>query len=125
MAQLGHNLIVSLDGTALAGAKSCTFTCEADVNEISSPSQGQYKQYYVSRKSWKVSTSHLVTGVKADILRVGQTYTLKFGLRDSATDYLTGNAICRTCRIDGTDGSLAKGSFEFIGNGALTGPPSS
>lgn len=120
MAILGNNLIVTQGGTAIASAKSCSFSHDCDVREISDPSQGSYKQFVVSRKSWKVSVSTLVTAVKTPLLQVGESYTLTFGLRGSGSDLVTGTAICTACKIDAARGSLAKGSFEFVGNGSLS-----
>ena len=120
MALLGNNLIVSLGGSAIASSKSCSITFECGVTEVSSPVQGSYKNYVTNRKSWKVTTSYLVTGVKTSLLRVGQSYTLSFGVRGDASDKVSGTAICTTAKIDGARGALAQGSFEFVGNGELT-----
>lgn len=120
MVLLGNNLIVSLDGTAIASAKSCSITFDCDVTEVSSSSQGTFKHYITNRKSWKVTTSYLVTAVKTSLLRVGQSYTLTFGVRADNSDKVSGTAVCVTAKLDGARGALAQGSFEFIGNGSLS-----
>lgn len=56
----GKNLIISANGIVIAGAKSCDVEVECDTIAISSPTDGQWEHRIVGRKSWKVSTSHLV-----------------------------------------------------------------
>jgi predicted secreted protein len=56
----GKNLIISANGNVIAGAKSCDVEVECDTIPTSSPTDGQWEHKIVGRKSWKVSTSHLV-----------------------------------------------------------------
>lgn len=56
----GKNLIISANGIVIAGAKSCDVEVECDTIPTSSPTDGQWEHRIVGRKSWKVSTSHLV-----------------------------------------------------------------
>jgi predicted secreted protein len=56
----GKDLIISANGTVIAGAKSCDVEVECDTIPTSSPTDGQWEHKIVGRKSWKVSTSHLV-----------------------------------------------------------------
>ena len=120
MAIQGRNLIVSLDGTAIAMAKNCTFTHECDLHEVSSPGASDYKTFIKERRSWKVTAGYLCGDVKTGLMKVGSTVTLTFGLRNSVSDRVSGTAICTKCQIVGTVGNLASGSFEFTGSGALT-----
>lgn len=115
----GNNLIIMLGGAAIASAKSCSISYDCDVKEISDPTTGLYKRFVTVRKSWRVSVSYLVTAIKAPLLKVGTSVTLTFQLRDGS-ETATGTAICTSCKIDGTRGSLAKGSFEFQGTGELS-----
>ena len=56
----GKNLIISANGSVIAGAKSCDIEVDCDTIPTSSPTDGQWEHRIVGRKSWKVSTSHLV-----------------------------------------------------------------
>lgn len=119
MATLGNNLIVLLDGVAIAAAKSCTIDRSVSTIETSSPMDGADRTYLVGRKSWKVTVNTLVTSAKDFVLNVGQTYTLTFGDRTTASDRLSGTAICTHAKVTGTKFNLCQGSFEFLGTGPL------
>ena len=121
MATLGNNLIVSLGGTAIAMAKSCTFLHNCDVHETSSPGSSAYKTFLPERKDWKVTIGYLVgASIKDGLMQVGTTVNLSFGIRGSVTERVSGTAICTKCQIQGTVGNLANGSFEFVGSGELS-----
>ena len=70
----GTNLIISADGKVLAGAKSCSVDVDAETIKTSSPSDGQWEHSIAGRKSWSVSTGHLMpmtTNVADTIEAVG------------------------------------------------------
>lgn len=56
----GNDLIISIDGSALAAAKSCSVEVNAETIKIASPTDGAWEKSIVGRKSWSVSTSHLL-----------------------------------------------------------------
>ena len=120
MAQLGNNILVYLNGTAIAGTKSNEIQTDCDTIEVTNASSAQWRQFMAGRKQWTVSTGFLVLA-GADIkklLNVGTTYTLRF--RDRAgTSILQGQAIMKHCKISAARGSLATGSFTFQGSGEL------
>jgi predicted secreted protein len=120
MAQLGNNILVYLNGTAIAGTKSNEIQTECDMIEVTNQNSAQWRQYLAGRKNWSVSTGFLVLAA-ADtkkLLNVGTTYTLRF--RDRAgTSILQGQAIMKQCKISAARGSLATGSFTFQGSGEL------
>lgn len=121
MAANGNTLLVYLGSSAIAGTKSNEIQCGCETIEVSSPTQGQWRSFIVGRKEWSVNVSYLVaaaTDVGNNILRVGQTYTLRMYNR-TGTLILLGQAICTTCKITATRGNLITGSFVFKGNGAL------
>ena len=123
MAILGNNILIFRDGTAIAGTVSNEVQAAADMIEKSSPTSGDWKEYLSGRKEWSVNVSFLVLenlDVR-DLLTVGTTYTLKFRGRDSADNTgVTGQAILKVCKITATIGNIAQGSFQFVGNGALS-----
>ena len=120
MAQNGNNILVYLNGTAIAGTKSNEIQTECDMIEVTNQNSAQWRQYLAGRKNWSVSTGFLVLAA-ADtkkLLNVGTTYTLRF--RDRAgTSILQGQAIMKQCKISAARGSLATGSFTFQGSGEL------
>ena len=116
----GRNLIVKWDGTAIAGARSCELNVQSDTIEVSSPTQGLWRDYIAGRKGWTVTCGQLVTEVENNIDMVGERVTLRFGKRDD-TDYVEGYAIVTSWKATGNIGSLTQGSFSFQGCGPLTG----
>ena len=56
----GNDLIISIDGSALAAAKSCSVEVNAETIKVASPTDGAWEKSIVGRKSWSVSTSHLL-----------------------------------------------------------------
>lgn len=121
----GNNILVYSGGTPIAAMKSNEIQSESDLIEISTPTSSQWREFLGGRKSWSISVSYLVladAGVK-DLLKVGNTYTLKVkGRNASDADAVEGNAIMRTCGIRATWGNLVAGTFTFIGNGELAVP---
>ena len=123
MAQLGNNILVFLNGTAIAGTKSNEIQTDCEMIEITNMTSAQWRQFIAGRKQWTVSTGFLVLA-GADItklLTVGTTYTLQF--RDRAgSNIIEGQAILKTCKISATRGNLATGAFSFQGTGELAVP---
>lgn len=56
----GRNLIIKQNGFVIAGSKSCHIKVGCDLQEVSSPTTGQWKEFMAMRKSWSVTTSHLL-----------------------------------------------------------------
>lgn len=59
----GKNLIISANGSVIAGAKSCTLNIDCEKIKVSSPTDGQWEHVIAGMKSWSLSTSHLLDGV--------------------------------------------------------------
>lgn len=116
----GNNILIYMNGSAIAGTKSNDVQTECETIEISSPSIGDWRAFMAGRKSWSVQTSFLVTATSSvrQLLNVGTSYTLVF--RDRTNTYsVSGTAILTTCKITATRGNLCTGSFAFQGTGAL------
>lgn len=56
----GRNLIIAINGSTIAGAKSCSVDVQADTIKVSSPTDGEWEHIIAGRKSWQVQTSHLM-----------------------------------------------------------------
>ena len=123
MATLGNNILVLMGGTAIAGTKSNEIQVDCETIEIASSTDQGWTHYLAGRKSWSLTVSWLLLA-NTDVrkaLQVGSSVTIKFKGR-SATDAngLSGSAIIRTCKISAVRGNIATGSFQFVGNGALS-----
>ena len=118
----GRDLLISIGQHAFAYVKSCEIETSCDTIEVTSTNQGTWKNYIIGRKSWKVRCSYLVvdTEMNSRLLTTGTNVTLYINIRSVGTQRLTGSAVCTSCHITGTTGSLTNGSFEFIGNGPLS-----
>lgn len=121
MAYNGNDIIILKDGTAIAGSRTQGIKVGAETIEVSSATQGQWKNFIAGRKEWSVPVGYLVTAYSGirDVLQVGNSFTLVIRDRGN-TATLTGTAILETCEIEFDKGHLVKGSFKFKGTGALT-----
>ena len=59
----GRNLIIAINGSTIAAAKSCSVDVQADTIKVSSPTDGEWEHIIAGRKSWQVQTSHLMPNV--------------------------------------------------------------
>lgn len=121
MALNGNTLFIAT-GTStvpIAGTRSNEIQVDGETIEISSATQGTWREFIAGRKEWSVTVGWLVLTNAAvqKLLYVNQSYTLKF--RTTGTAYLTGTAIMTNCKISATRGSLVQGSFTFKGTGPL------
>lgn len=126
----GNDILLMVDGEAVASAKTCNIDVQCDTIEFASPTSGTWKEFIAGRSSWSASIGYLVTSVKAPILKVGATVAMKIGsvtegTRTVSTDAITGTAICTHAKINANRGSLAQGSWQFKGTGQLVEVPSS
>ena len=76
----GRNLIIKAGGVAIAAAKSCDINVQCEEIETASPSTGAWRTALTGRKSWKVSTGQLVTGLLSDLALVGTTVSLEVSI---------------------------------------------
>lgn len=123
-------MIISLDGTAIAAAKSCEIEVSAEKEKITAPNDstnGEWECHRTGRKSWQVTVGTLLiaastssTAMTSALLCVGNSYTLTCEIDGYSSDYVSGTASCTRCRITGTRGNLCAGSFVFEGNGELS-----
>ena len=74
----GKNIILKMNGMAIAAAKSCEVNVSAGTIPTASPSDGAWESSIPGRKSWSASCSHLVKEIADSTAMVGQTVTLTF-----------------------------------------------
>ena len=122
MAVLGNNIIVYMNGQAVAGTKSDEIQVESDTIEVASETDQDWVHRIAGRKSWSLNVGWLVLA-NQDVrkaLLVGSSVTIKIkGRGESDANGLSGSAILRTCKVTAIRGNLATGSFAFVGNGPL------
>ena len=122
MAINGNNIIITLNGTAIAGTKTNEIQREMETIEITSATDSNWKSFVTGRKSWSFTSGFLLLE-NADVrklLTVGTKYNIIIKPRNSETrDQLTGSAILTSCKISASRGKLSTGAFTFIGTGPL------
>lgn len=122
----GNNIIVLMDGVAIAAAKSCTITKRVEAIETANSVDGRAKSYIPGLREWSVSVRALITSMPDFFANPGQTVTLSIVVRDNngnyTTDRVKGDAIIESAKITGTVGNLATAEVKFLGTGALERP---
>lgn len=78
----GKDLIIMADGVALAAAKSCDIEVNCNAIPVSSPTSGDWEDSIPGRKSWKVTTNHLVMSAASMLLKVSRIVTLRMKVAD-------------------------------------------
>jgi hypothetical protein len=118
----GRNLIIYANGVAIAAAKSCSLSMEADTLETAGVDAGA-KSYMSGRKDWSVKVGNLVTSVQGHFAPIGAMLRLSMVICDElgnpTSDRLTGEAFVTGADVTGTVGHLVQGSFSFKGSGQL------
>jgi predicted secreted protein len=123
MAVLGNNIIVYMNGQAIAGTKSDELSVDCETIEIASATDQAWTHHLAGRKSWSLTVGWLVLANQdvRKVLLAGSVVTIKIkGRGESDSSGVTGAAILKTVKITATRGNLAQGSFAFVGNGPLT-----
>ena len=107
----------SLD--VVAGGRTDKIQTDCETIPISSSTDSEWQHFIAGRKSWSIQVSWLLTNGRAveDVLKVGETYTLRFGNR--AGGGVQGSAILKTCVVSADINTLVNGSFAFQGTGPL------
>jgi hypothetical protein len=113
----GKNLIVSVDGTAVAAAKSCEISRETEMIETCSVTSGADKEFYPGKSSWGVTVNFFVIDPGV-VIYTNQKVTL------SCNGSTLGDAYVKSCQITGTVGNLCQGVMSFQGTGAMGGSSS-
>lgn len=119
----GRNLILALNNTAIAAAKSCSLKVQQNFIEACSPTSGRTKKKIPTDYSWDLScdclmatpayADSIVEMVKNGTMVTIQFYDITLGL------YRYGNAYVVNATIDGSVGSLSKLSISLTGSEEL------
>lgn len=117
----GNDIIVILNGEAIAATKSDELQVGCESIPISSPTTGDWTDAIAGRKSWSLTTGFLIANQLKffdGIDMVGMYVILRIKHRTGTTWY-EGTALCTQFRVTATRGNLAQGSFAFQGKGKL------
>lgn len=113
--------------TAIALTRSDEIIVDGEVIEIASSSAAdhEWKRHIAGRKEWSLNVSWLVSAVSdiEKVLLTSSRLKIHIGARGGYSGGgggLTGFCIVKTAKASMVRGSLANGSFVFIGDGALT-----
>lgn len=112
----GRDLIISINGTPVAAARSCEISVDDDMIEVTSPVAGRAKAYRAGRYGWTVDVSFLAISTQF-VYSNGQQVSMS--CKVGSTTHLTGNVIIQRRKLTGPVGSLSQGSYTLIGTGAL------
>ena len=99
----GENLTLSLNGTIVAAAKSCTLEFSQELIEVASPVSGADQQYIPGKRGWTVSTDGLCETMEyVGKLQAGLflKYTLRFYDKDLSI-YHSGSCYIKSLRVSG------------------------
>lgn len=118
----GRNLIVALDGVAVAGSKSCSLQLSQNFIEACAPNSGRVHEKIPTTYEWSVSVDCLVPNSNLpvslkDKLIAGTKCLLTF--TDGDGDNRAGFVYVKSCDESGTVGSLATFKASFEPSGAL------
>ena len=118
----GRNLIVALDGVAVAGAKSCSLQLSQNFIEACAPNSGRVHEKRPTTYEWSVSVDCLVPNSNLpvslkDKLIAGTKCLLTF--TDGDGDNRAGFVYVKSCDENGPVGSLATFNASFESSGAL------
>lgn len=79
----GGYLIVKADGVAIAKSKSCEIQINTKEIETAPTSNGNWETSIIGRKSWRVTTNHLVVSMVKSAQMTGTTVSLSMELKDN------------------------------------------
>ena len=119
---LGKNLIVALDGVAVAGAKSCKLNLSQNFKEVCSPTEARVMEKIPTTYDWGISVDCLIPSSN---LSVSLTDKLIKGTKcfitftDGSGQNRAGFVYVKNCDEGGNIGSLATFSASFESSGAL------
>ena len=79
----GRDLVIKVGGVAVAAARSCDIQIQAATIDKSSASDGGWEHHETGRKSWSITTSHLVRSLVNMASMVGNNVNISVGIDGS------------------------------------------
>lgn len=117
----GKDMVVTVDGKSVAGAVDCQLTISVGTRRVASPTTRRYADNMARRKSWQVTTSHLLNldnQIEVTSL-IGKKVHVTMKKSQGNLSY-TGWAWVSKVDAKATDKKIANGAFTFTGTGKLT-----
>jgi hypothetical protein len=96
----GKDLIVSIDGNANMASKSCTLNVSAKSIVKTSPTSGDWEEVLSGKKSWSLTTNHLVKKGEGGSAPIGNLYNSQFYFGNSTADGWKARGHCGGLRVD-------------------------
>ena len=117
----GNDIIVILNGDAIAATKSDELQVACEGIPISSPTTGDWTDVIAGRKSWALTTGFLIAATPRffDCIDMVGMYVILRIKHRTGTVWYEGTALCSQFRVTATKGNLLQGSFSFQGKGKL------
>lgn len=138
---LGKDLMLFIDGKAIALASSCKLSLSAETIDTQSKDSGIWTEKDIKKLSWNASSENLFSAdVDANsydalfaLMLAHKAVTLRFGISNSVevnempeagwtlkTGAYTGKAVITSLEANAPDGDKATLSISFEGTGALS-----
>ena len=121
---LGKKLILAINGSPLAAARSCNIQQSQSFIQVASPTAARWKQVVPEALEWNISADCLIGTFDAyntldQAWRNGTALTIRY--YDSEYNCnKTGTAYIANLNLEGPTGSLAKMSVQLQGSGELS-----
>lgn len=123
----GHDLLVYVNGTAVAGSKTCKLAVKHDPRDCSTKDSNGWEKKGTGKRSWTVSVDGLVafdaTNGVDDLMTLitnRTQVTLKFSTETSQHGYWTGQGFLESLDVDAPDQESVNYSASFAGSEAVT-----
>lgn len=112
----GNNIILLKNGVAVGAVVSNDVQTDGEHIEVASNTDGGWREFLPSRKSWVMTATCLVLSstIFANMIQAGQTFTMKTRDRQDRNN-VHGLAKLEECRITATRGQIVQGYFKFKG----------
>jgi len=112
----GRNLIIKVNGTAIAGARSCDINISGEEIEVASATQSKWREFITGREEWSVTCNHLLpasgTPLRSSADMVNTTVTIRIE-SGRYGDVLTGKAIVKSWRTTERLATSHRARFRF------------
>lgn len=121
---LGKDLIVSMNGTPVAAAKSCTLSVSQDFIQACSPTQGRVMTKIPATYDWSISVNGLIGNARnatdlVDLLANRERVLITFTYADNPLWQCAGYAYVKSCETGGSVGNISTFSAAFESTGPL------
>ena len=120
----GEDLILAINGTALAASKSCSLSKKQSFIDVSNPTDGRWEACVPKTLSWSMSSDCLLATMDAyktldAAWKAGTALTIRF-FNTEYDENETGTAYIDNLDLQCAKGNLAKMSISLKGSGPIT-----